>query len=112
MLSRAESLLREFARTPLDQVITQVTSRLEKMPLMELEALVLGEAEAGAPPSLDAFAQSILSLPTRGSKLAEAERSVVTHALQMTEGNVSAAARLLGVDRKALERKIARYKRR
>jgi transcriptional regulator of acetoin/glycerol metabolism len=123
VMSRSESWLRSFSSIPLDQVITEVTTSLERMPLAELEALVLGVSGAGAGgaaaggqahplPSLETFAHGILALPTRGSKLAEAERSVVTHALQMTDGNVSAAARLLGVDRKALERKIARYKRR
>jgi DNA-binding NtrC family response regulator len=122
-MSRSESWLRSFSSIPLDQVITEVTTSLERMPLAELEALVLGVSGAGAGgaaaggqahplPSHETFAHGILALPTRGSKLAEAERSVVTHALQMTDGNVSAAARLLGVDRKALERKIARYKRR
>jgi transcriptional regulator with GAF, ATPase, and Fis domain len=127
VMSRPESWLRSFSSVPLDQVISEVTTSLQRMPLAELEALVLGSsgsgtgAGAGAPesgaqgrplPSLETFAHGILALPTRGSKLAEAERSVVTHALQVTDGNVSAAARLLGVDRKALERKIARYKRR
>ena len=116
-MSRSESWLRSFSSTPLDQVISEVTASLERMPLQELEALVLGgeaasPADANPRPSIETFAQCILALPTRGSKLAEAERSVVTHALQVTDGNVSAAARLLGIDRKALERKIARYKRR
>ena len=125
-MSRPESWLRGFSSVPLDQVISEVTMSLERMPLAELEALVLGSSASGSAaagpgatggqaqtlPSLETFAHGILALPTRGSKLAEAERSVVTHALQMTDGNVSAAARLLGVDRKALERKIARYKRR
>ena len=131
-MSRTESWLRGFSSVPLDQVISEVTMSLERMPLAELEALVLGASGRGAGsagargpvaggstggqahslPSLETFAHGILALPTRGSKLEEAERSVVTHALQVTDGNVSAAARLLGVDRKALERKIARYKRR
>ena len=126
-MSRPESWLRGFSSVPLDQVISEVTTSLERMPLAELEALVLGASGSGTRgpgaggstggqahplPSLETFAHGILALPTRGSKLEEAERSVVTHALQMTDGNVSAAARLLGVDRKALERKIARYKRR
>jgi DNA-binding NtrC family response regulator len=40
----------------------------------------------------------------------EVERAVVAHALLATKGNVSAAARLLGTDRKALERRVAKYR--
>ena len=46
----------------------------------------------------------MVGLPTPGSKLGQIERAVIHHALEETVGNVGAAARLLGVDRKVLER--------
>ena len=54
----------------------------------------------------------ILALPSKGSKLDEAEDATVLLAIQTTDGNVSAAARLLGVDRKSFDRKLARARRR
>jgi DNA-binding NtrC family response regulator len=55
---------------------------------------------------VDALARSILALPLRlGSKLDVVERAVLHHAIETCGGNKSAAARLIGVDRKALERK-------
>lgn len=59
----------------------------------------------------DDLARAVLALPGGGSVLGAAERAIVLHALSVTKGNVSAAARLLRVDRKSLERKIRRIKR-
>lgn len=59
----------------------------------------------------DELARKVLELPVEGSKLDVIQRAVVQHAVATTGGNVSAAARLLGMDRKALERKLARYAR-
>jgi DNA-binding NtrC family response regulator len=51
-----------------------------------------------------------LSLPTKlGSKLDVIERAVLHHAIEMCGGNKSAASRLLGLERKALERKLERF---
>ena len=65
--------------------------------------------EAGVEP-LDAIARAILALPAGRQRLRDVERAVVVHALVRTKGNVSAAARLLGTDRKALERRIERHR--
>jgi two-component system response regulator HydG len=55
---------------------------------------------------IDQLARSILALPIRlGSKLDVIERAVLHHAIETCSGNKSAAARLIGVDRKALDRK-------
>jgi DNA-binding NtrC family response regulator len=55
---------------------------------------------------VDKLARSILALPVRlGSKLDVIERAVLHHAIETCGGNKSAAARMIGVDRKALERK-------
>lgn len=67
-------------------------------------------ARAAAAGTLDEIARAILALPAGGHRLRDVERAVVVHALLKTNGNVSAAARLLGTDRKALERRIERHK--
>jgi DNA-binding NtrC family response regulator len=58
---------------------------------------------------VDKLARTILALPERlGSKLRIIERAVLHHAVETCGGNKAAAARLIGVDRKALERKWVR----
>ncbi len=56
------------------------------------------------------MAKGILSLPGRvGSKLDFIERAVLHHAVEVCSGNKSAAARLIGLDRRALDRKLGRF---
>jgi DNA-binding NtrC family response regulator len=58
---------------------------------------------------VDKLARAILALPLRaGSRLDFVERAVLHHAIEMCTGNKSAAARLVGVERKALERRWER----
>ena len=58
---------------------------------------------------IDRMARALLALPERvGSKLDVIERAVLHHAIESCGGNKSAAARLIGVDRKALERRWER----
>src|SRR6185295_7277592 len=74
----------------------------------ELEELVGAQLGDGAR-EVDRMARAILALPSRiGSKLDLIERAVLHHAVEMCSGNKSAAARLLGVNRKSLERKLDR----
>jgi DNA-binding NtrC family response regulator len=54
---------------------------------------------------LRAAAQAILKLPVE-NKLAAAEEALVAEALALADGNRSAAARLLGVHRKAVSRRL------
>jgi transcriptional regulator of acetoin/glycerol metabolism len=104
----------ELAHLPLHEVLPKLRARVESLTLAEVEALVRPAAGSpsspAAPSSLTEAAAVVVGLPTPGSKLAEIERAVLRHALEETRWNVSAAARLLGVDRKALERKIARHR--
>jgi DNA-binding NtrC family response regulator len=59
---------------------------------------------------IDRIARALLALPDRvGSKLDVVERAVLHHAIESCGGNKSAAARLLGVDRKSLERRWERH---
>jgi DNA-binding NtrC family response regulator len=74
-----------------------------------LEALAQMPTAAVARFEIDRMARSLLALPDRlGSKLDVIERAVLHHAIESCGGNKSAAARLIGVDRKALERRWER----
>lgn len=58
---------------------------------------------------LEQVVRAVLALPTRaGSKLQVVERAVLQHAITVCDGNKSAAARLLGVNRRALDRRWQR----
>ena len=71
-----------------------------------LDDIVGMQALGSASREVDTLAKSILALPVKlGSKLDVIERAVLHHAIETCGGNKSAAARLIGVDRKALERK-------
>ena len=114
---------RQLASSPLAEIVPRLTALLGKMTVDDVAAL-LGHAAprpavvpdaspTRAAPSienLDEIARAILALPDCRHRLREVARAVVHHALLTTKGNVSAAARLLGTERKALERRIERYK--
>ena len=119
--------VQDLARAPLETLVPELLRRIERMTPDRIIAVLgmldaspsasasanAGSANAGASASargsLVAIAKMAVDLPT-GKKLREVERSVLVHALATTNGNVSAAARLLGVDRKALERKLLRHR--
>jgi DNA-binding NtrC family response regulator len=103
------SALENLKNIPVDKLLDTALERMKRATLDELGAMLSGKATVV--PSTDTLAEMILALPEKGSKVAAVENAVVLHALATSGGNVSAAARLLGVDRKALERKLARAKR-
>jgi DNA-binding NtrC family response regulator len=71
-----------------------------------LEDLARERPAADSMREIDKLARALLALPDRlGSKLHAIERAVLHHAVEACGGNKSAAARLIGVDRKSLERK-------
>jgi DNA-binding NtrC family response regulator len=58
---------------------------------------------------VEKIVQAILTLPMHtGSKLDFIERAVLHHAIETSAGNKSAAARMVGVDRRALDRRMRR----
>lgn len=67
------------------------------------------QPQAAEPADLDALARSVLRLSVKGSKLEALQGAVIAHALETCGGNISAAARLLGVDRNAFKRRAARH---
>ena len=88
--------------------------RLEALPdfVLALEEATSPRGKPGAADDvLKSLAKKVSELAVAGSKLDAIQRAVVMHALAECGGNVSAAARLLGVERKALERRVARYRR-
>jgi transcriptional regulator of acetoin/glycerol metabolism len=104
--------LSDLSACRLDQLLPKALERLRGATLEELaELLGRSTSSSVAPPSADALARAVLALPGTGSKLRAAERAVILHALDVCNGNVSATGRLLGIDRKALERKIRRMAR-
>lgn len=58
--------------------------------------------------SLVSLAERLLDLPI-GNKLAAVEAALLESAMRASRGNKSAAARLLGLHRKAVERKLEKY---
>jgi DNA-binding protein Fis len=64
--------------------------------------------EAAINDSLQSLAGRLLQLPVR-NKLAAVEEALLATALEACEGNKSAAARMLGLHRKAVERKLEKY---
>jgi DNA-binding NtrC family response regulator len=74
-----------------------------------LEELVRDRSSGDWVGEIDRIAKKLLALPPHlGSKLEVVERAIVQQAIEMSNGNKSAAARILGLDRKALERKWER----
>ncbi len=61
------------------------------------------------PPSVTGRTPEEIALARQVESLAETERDLIRHALESTEGNLSAAARLLGISRKRLYARIAKY---
>ena len=81
----------------------------ERIDVRTLEELARVPSPTEEQFGIDRMARSLLALPERlGSKLDVIERAVLHHAIESCGGNKSAAARLVGVDRKALERRWER----
>ncbi len=76
----------------------------------ELQEIVGREDGATIHAEIGRVARALLSLPDgMGSKLQFLERAVLQHAIEACGGNKSAASRLLGVDRKVVERRWERW---
>jgi DNA-binding NtrC family response regulator len=91
-------------RNAVERLALLSDSDLIDVPILEeLIGVQLGDGAR----EIDKMARAILALPNRiGSKLDVLERAVLHHAIEMCSGNKSAAARLLGVHRKSLERRL------
>ncbi|MEX1138282.1 MAG: sigma-54-dependent Fis family transcriptional regulator [Bacteroidota bacterium] len=74
-----------------------------------LKGLGIGEQEHGTSDLSIVFRQLVRSNDRNADLLENAEKSFVQLAMQEAQGNVSQASRLLGIDRKALERRIEKF---
>jgi DNA-binding NtrC family response regulator len=68
----------------------------------------IAPAVSGTPMGLVQIARAIVELPDGVDKLDAVEAAAVRHAFEVSGGNKSGAARLLGMQRKALERRLKR----
>jgi DNA-binding NtrC family response regulator len=108
-MTALSSPIQSLSNIPIDRLLPTAIDRLKHATLDELATILSGKSTVV--PSTGELAEMILALPEKGSKLEAVERVVVLHALAVSGGNVSAAARLLGMERKSLERKVARARR-
>jgi two-component system response regulator HydG len=90
--------------------VVERVALLSETDLVDVAVLEELARETGdATREIDRIARTLLALPSNlGSKLDVIERAILQHAIEVSGGNKSAAARLIGVDRKALERKWER----
>jgi two-component system, NtrC family, response regulator AtoC len=79
--------------------------RGERIGVRDLPARVLGRAHLASGPSPTGASDSPASL-----NLETMEKNFIKQALALTEGNVTEAAKLLGISRRTLHRKIKAYK--
>jgi DNA-binding NtrC family response regulator len=89
-------------------------ARLKMLSLDEASAMIsilerrqTGD-DLGVPPAIQSLADIVLLMHVKGSKLRFVEDVLVQTALRAERGNKSAAARLLCIERKSLERKAMR----
>jgi DNA-binding NtrC family response regulator len=93
-------------KNAIERLALLADSRMIDVPTL---AELIGENAGRSAREVDKMARALLALPTRlGSKLDVIERAVLHHAIEVCGGNKSAAARLIGVDRKHLERRWER----
>jgi two-component system response regulator HydG len=90
--------------------VVERVALLSETELVDVSVLEeLARETSDATREIDRIARTLLALPSNlGSKLDIIERAILHHAIEISGGNKSAAARLIGVDRKALERKWER----
>lgn len=50
-----------------------------------------------------------IQIPAEGKSMEQIEAEAITHTLELTEGNRSAASRILGISRPTLLRKIRKH---
>ena len=78
-------------------------------PVIEPAQLAFCHTLAPAPPAAPPAAPARLRLPDAGMHLETVERTLVAQALETTKGNVTQAARLLGLSRDTLRYRMEKY---
>jgi DNA-binding NtrC family response regulator len=113
-----DDAIRWLVRRPWPGNVRELLNLIERLALLAeddtidvrtLESLYGPVTASEARNEIDRLARALLALPDRlGSKLAVIERAVLHHAIETCGGNKSAAARMIGVDRRVLERRWER----
>lgn len=90
--------------------VRELRNVMERIMIMEAEPLILAQH---LPPEIRAGGQGdhrgLIELPPDGVKLADVERELVRQAIERSGGNQGSAARLLGIERDALRRRLGKY---
>ena len=93
--------------------VRELRNVLERAVIMEADEMLLSThlpPELGeAAPTPQAAASGEFSLPPDGLSLDELERSLLCQAMERTQGNQSASARLLGISRYALRYRLEKH---
>ena len=96
-------------RNVIERIALLAESEIVDVAMLDELACARHSGHSGA--ELDRMARTLLALPPRlGSKLDVIEHAVIKHAIESCGGNKSAAARLVGLDRKALDRRWERLR--
>jgi DNA-binding NtrC family response regulator len=102
----------------MSKIEMEVIRMLRKLPLHSLKVLVdmIKAVTPGRhrPRNADGFrlqqiAKLALDLEGEGSKLDMVEATIIQEIIERTNGNVSEAARRVGIERKAMERRLVLY---
>ncbi len=92
--------------------VRELRNAIERIALLSDEDLVtVNVLEALVPPrrrrsEVDALVTAVLESSVAGSKLEHLEQALIARALELSDGVRARAARLLGVDRKVLDRRV------
>ncbi len=94
--------------------VRELRNVLERAVIMEADEMLLGthlpsELGLGEPAGGPTVPAGPYQLPPEGVSLEELERSVLRQAMERTDGNQSAAARLLGITRYALRYRLEKH---
>lgn len=95
--------------------VRELRNMIERVSLLAIQSKVTRKvvetlaAEDVPGSEIDRLVDRVLALPAEtGNKLAAVERAVIARAMAATSGNKSAAAQLVGIERKAMERRWER----
>ena len=118
MLKLTEEAVQWFMQRHWSGNVRELRNAVDRLALLaettEIDQTIAADVVGEHPPhdvaEVDRMARMILALPARlGSKLDVMERAVLHHAIETCCGNKSAAARMVGVDRKFFERRWVRH---
>jgi transcriptional regulator with AAA-type ATPase domain len=113
-LTFSEAALKRLQQHPWPGHIRQLRSVVDRLGVLsehahitpDILSVFLDPQPVSAPTDPHALADALLTLPGE-DKLAAAEQLLIDRAMQLSDDNKSAAARLLGVSRKAVERRLS-----